>query len=334
MTVPTPHRVVIALMLGIVGGQFAWFMASHVDVPRDLVQFWYAARVLIHGGDPYAAIGPGRALNYPFPLVYPLQTTIAILPFAGLPFAWACGLFFGLASFAFAWALMEHGYWPLVAFLSICFWHAAGAVQWSPLLAASLVITPLAILLVAKPTVGLAYFVARPSWYAVGGAVALTIAAFALDPQWFPQWREAVHRALAQASGFPYHAPLLMPGGVLVLAACTRWRRGEARLLVALACIPHTTLPYELLPLFLIPRGWRQCVALAGLSNLMWWLTPRSPEFYATVLAYTRAAVPCMYLPCTLMLLRRPNEGALPAWLETRLAMFPAWFRGRAPVSV
>jgi hypothetical protein len=131
--------------------------------------------------------------------------------------------------------------------------------------------------------------------------------------------------------GFPYRAPALMPGGILILAALTRWRRGEARLLVALACVPHTTLPYELLPLFLIPRGWVQTASLVALSHLMWLLVAHDfphPDFYYTVIEYTRTSIPCLYLPCTLMVLRRPNVGAVPEWLEARTAGWPEWMRG------
>jgi hypothetical protein len=195
-----------------------------------------------------------------------------------------------------------------------------------------MVIAPLAVFLAVKPTVGIAYFVARPSWWAVVGGVTLGALAFALDPAWLGQWTAAIDRAVRIAKhGFPYRAPALMPGGFLILAALSRWRRTEARLLVALSLIPHTTLPYELLPLFLIPRGWRQVGALVALSHLMWWivrLDAPHPDFYYTVIEYTRTSIPCLYLPCTLMILRRPNIGSVPHWIELRVAAWPHWMRG------
>jgi hypothetical protein len=227
---------------------------------------------------------------------------------------------------------MEFGFASLLAFGSVCVWHAIFVVQWSPLLAAAVVIAPLGFFLVVKPTVGVAYFAARPTWWAVVGAVTLTTLAFAFDPGWVGQWQVAVGKAMAMAKhGFPYRAPALMPGGVLVLAALTRWRRSEARLLVMLACVPHTTLPYELVPLFLIPRGWLQSGALVALSHLMWWIVTLDfphPDFYYTVIEYTRTSIPCLYLPCTLMVLRRSNVGAVPGWLEARIAAWPEWIRG------
>jgi hypothetical protein len=35
-----------------------------------------------------------------------------------------------------------------------------------------------------------------------------------------------------------------------------------------------------------------------------------------------------MYPLATAMVLRRRNEGAVPMWLEKRIALWPAWLRG------
>jgi hypothetical protein len=37
-----------------------------------------------------------------------------------------------------------------------------------------------------------------------------------------------------------------------------------------------------------------------------------------------------MYVPATIMVLRRPNEGDAPAWIERAIAGWPAWLKGRA----
>ena len=330
--VPVRIRLIVAMLLGLVAGHAVLLQSPRFETPRDLVQFWYAARIIMQGGDPYSLIGPGAAYTFSYPLVYPLPSAVAVIPLAWLTATWACAVFAGVGIACLAWALMEQGYSSLLAFGSVCVWHAVFVVQWSPLLAASVVIAPLGFLLVVKPTVGLAYFAARPSWWAVAGAITLTALAFALDPGWVGQWQAAVGRAVSNAKhGFPYRAPALMPGGILVLLALSRWRRSEARLLVALACVPHTTLPYELLPLFLIPRGWLQSVALVALSHLMWWIVVHDfphPDFYYTVIEYTKTSVGCLFLPCTLMVLRRPNVGPVPRWIETRIATWPPWARG------
>jgi hypothetical protein len=337
-SVPPRARLIVAVLLGVVTGHAVLYLTPQFDHPRDMMQFWFAARAVLHGRNPYASIGPGRPFEYPWPLVYPLPSAVAVVPLSWLSATWACVVFAGFSSACLAWALMKHGYASLLAYGSLCLWHAVFLVQWSTLLSAALVIAPLGFFLVVKPTVGLAYFVARPTWWAVAGAVTLTALSFALDPGWVGQWQAALASALAMAKhGFPYRAPALMPGGLLVLAALTRWRRSEARLLVALACVPHTTLPYELLPLYFIPRGWIQTGSLVALSHLMWWLVSRDyphPDFYYTVIEYTRTAIPCIYLPCTLMVMRRPNVGALPIWLERRVEHLPAWLRGAASDTV
>ena len=80
-------------------------------------------------------------------------------------------------------------------------------------------------------------------------------------------------------------APITRPGGVLVLLALLKWKRADARLLLALACVPHTTVPYETIPLFLIPQTWRQAWALWALALLayvaQWWTGP-----YGSQMAY------------------------------------------------
>ena len=45
------------------------------------------------------------------------------------------------------------------------------------------------------------------------------------------------------------------------------------------------------------------------------------------------AIVIAMYLPALWMVLRRPNEGVVPVWLERASAALPAWLRGRAPAT-
>jgi hypothetical protein len=39
-----------------------------------------------------------------------------------------------------------------------------------------------------------------------------------------------------------------------------------------------------------------------------------------------------LYVPALLLVLRRRNEGAIPAWLERRIARWPSWIRGLEPI--
>jgi hypothetical protein len=47
-----------------------------------------------------------------------------------------------------------------------------------------------------------------------------------------------------------------------------KWRRPEARLLAALACIPQTPVLYEVVPLFLLVRTFREAAVLVVLTGV------------------------------------------------------------------
>jgi hypothetical protein len=301
------------VLLAAFGAHFAYFQTTASPIHSDFGQVWFAARAVLHGQNPYALIGPGREFQWTAPLFYPLSATFVALPLAALSEAAAVAVFVAVGVFAFAWALTEYGFGPLWGAASFCLVHAVGVVQWSPLFVGAYAIAPLGLLLVAKPTVGFAVFTAKPSLWPIVGGIVLTALAFLVQPHWFPAWREALRAAsIGEGSAFPYTAPIIYPGGVLVLLALSRWRRPEARLLVALACVPHTTLPYEGLLLFLVPRGWRQALTLTVLSWVNYFfvlalIQPHTPT--AAILAYGPTMVALLYLPATIMVLRRPNEG-------------------------
>jgi hypothetical protein len=84
--------------------------------------------------------------------------------------------------------------------------------------------------------------------------------------------------------------------------------------------------------LFLVPRTRFQTYALVVGSDLA-----LGAYLYAKGLptaAFYRlngiAVVVCMYLPALVMVLRRPNEGVLPGWLERLSRLLPSSLRGRA----
>jgi hypothetical protein len=330
-------RLLVCCTLAVVAGYVTYLLAGAISHPRDFAPIWYAGRVLLEGGDPYAAVGPGRTFAWPWPLYYPLPAAILAIPLAPLPQPVAMGIFSMLGAGALAWALSERELAPLLAFLSLAVWDAIAAAQWSPLLAASFVLTPLSLLLVAKPTVGAALFAARPSAWALSGAGVLIVASFAVRPDWIGAWLESLSGARdVSGAKFPSVIPATLPGGALALAACLRWRRPEARLVGALACVPLTMAPYESVYLFLVPRGWRQSLVLVVLSNaaVAWmFLAPREPVMTARMRLFGTALVWAMYIPATVMILRRPNEGAIPRWLERCVARWPESIRGRSNAS-
>lgn len=290
---------------------------------RDFTVVWEAARALLSHRDAYTTL-------------YPLPAIVAATPFAPLPSApVACGVFMLLGGTAFAWALSANGRGALLGFFAAGVFVTAVWVQWTPLHAGAYALAPLGVFLVVKPHSGAAIFCARPSWWPIVMGLLCLAVAYSVDPQWFAAWRANMALSGAElgvtTTGLPYTAPALLPGGVLVLLALTRWRRPEARLLVGLACVPQSLLLYETVPLALVPRGWKESALFVALTWLVYWRLPSPvPSFPRFAMASGLLSTACIYLPLTVMVLRRPNTGAVPAWLERRIAAWPAWIRGHA----
>ncbi len=323
---PTAARVVAALA----AAAFAlslyrrgpWANGPH---PNDFDHLWFAARVMLGGGDPYAAVGPGRAFDWQFPLYYPGTALVAVAPLAALPLAVARALFIATSAALLAFAVTRQGWWRLLILCSAPFQNAAMSGQWSPMVAASLLLAPLAFVAAVKPTVGVAALAASerdaPILVAVGTGLVLLAASLAIYPQWPLGWLAAVRDA-------PHiSAPIThwRVGGPLVLLALARWRRPEARLLVALACVPQSTVIYEGLYFLLIPAGIGALVPMALGSFVASALQVRLAETAPSTVALQHGAgdllVLFFYLPALLLIMRRPNEGRFPPLLArvTRL---------------
>ena len=188
-------------------------------------------------------------------------------------------------------------------------------------------------LLAAKPTLGAALFVAVPRWRAVVAGIVLLALSFLLQPTWFRGWVDAISRnQVAWAPDIPYRPMASFLGGPLILAALLRWRRPEARLIAAMACVPLSPEPYEMTPLFLVPRTFGESALLVGLSYvhplLMRTIVPTPWSYGAAQPVAGALYVGLLYLPCMLMVLRRSNQGFAPAWLERRIVGWPTWLRG------
>jgi hypothetical protein len=146
------------------------------------------------------------------------------------------------------------------------------------------------------------------------------------------EWFEAVQHA-------PHvHAPVTYLFGPFALLALLRWRRREARMLLLLACVPQTFVEYEMLPLYLVPETLREMVTLLCTTMCAMYavrvLGGQSPGTLAEGIA-SRAPfwIAGVYLPALVIILRRPNVGFAPAWLDRKLLNAPAWLRGTPPTS-
>jgi hypothetical protein len=342
LTAPPSLRMRALLTIGaaLLSGfkAFMWTLAE--PKPRDFDQVWHAARALFAGRNPYLEIGPGLAFDWPVPLFYPLTAPIVAAPLALLTRPLAAIVFASLAAGAFVWSATRRSLAPAVVITSASAAMAAESVQWSPLLGAAVALPWFGVLLAAKPTIGLAIFLARPNRIAFIGGVILVALSLAIEPTWPASWLSAVrHTSVLTTGGTPYLAPVATPGGALALLALLRWRRPEARLVAALACVPQTPLLYETVPLFLVPltllEGGVLWVGSWTVAAVMAVAGPFGSDL-ARFSASRTAIGWLLYLPCAMMILRRKNEGVLPPRVDAWVARqpWPAWLRGTGAASL
>jgi len=290
----------------------------------DFDPLWFASRAMLHGQDPYPLVGPNAAFKWPWGLTYPLPALILLSPLAILPIEIARALFVGLSVGALAYTVARWRPAALPVLASYPLFQAVLRGQWSPLLAASFSLPVLGVFFAGKPTVGAAMFAAKPTRLALVAGAGLVCVSFLILPSWVSEWR-----AGAETSVFYFLA--LRPGGFLTLIACMRWRRPEARLLAALACVPQSTAPYEALYPLLIAETRLEAAALALFSYAGWvgdlaW-AEKLP--YATYLArQANVAIWTLYLPAVVIVLRRQNVGIVPPFIERLSERLPRKLRG------
>jgi hypothetical protein len=294
----------------VLGAAVSWEYSLHPLPPfaSDFSIVWAGARELRAGGNPYEIVGPGKPHEFPFPLIYPLPAILFGLPFSYLPLAVADPLFVALSAGALAWGLTRAGpTWNLLVFPSMAWCTAAQVGQWSPLLVAGALVPSLGWVLACKPTIAAALWLAYPSKRAALLAGTFVIIAFIVRPGWVPEW-------LALLPLAPHlKAPVTFWGGPLILLALVKWRRPEARLLAAMACVPQTAVIYEAVPLFLVVKTMHEGLALL----LLCMVAVRIADFGGPYESYNAIMqvmgqwnVLLIYLPCLVMVLRRPNVHA------------------------
>jgi hypothetical protein len=277
----------------------------------DFDQLWHGARAVLRGADPYEVVGPYGEFAWDN-LYYPFPALLLVSPLALLPLLAARACFAAISAGLLAAALIRESPVRLLMMLSAPTMIAIGRGQLSPLILAALYFPSLAWVGLAKPNIALAVvpFSANPYRSLVAAAIGgsgLLLLSFAIEPGWLSAW-------LAEMPRKGDSAPMLVrTGGFLILLALLRWRRREARLLVALGCVPQTPSFYDAVPLFAIPRGFRQVAWLVIAGNVALLLLTSGIGLTLQEIGATYAervmlwSGVCLYLPSLWMVLRRPN---------------------------
>ena len=299
-------RVAAAVLIGLAFAAYEDVFRSRLGSdPSDFVQPWEAGQLLREGRNPYHEIGPDRPIPHQFHLIYPATAATVAMPFGLVSLRLANALFVGVGAAALFLALTRTTFRnpQLVVFAAFPMTVAAQTVQWSPLLTAATFFPVLGIVYACKPSVALAYWAAYPNVRALLVATGFTLVTLLLWPWWPGEW-------VAQLSTVTHmSAPVTRWGGPLLLLSALRWRRPEARLLLGLSCIPQTPVIYEAVPLFLLISTLREGVAFLVVTMLLGAVLPGIPtDSYNDWMATSGFwMIWLVYLPCLVMVLRRPN---------------------------
>ena len=299
------RRLVLVIGIAVLTGVWtAWVRLSHPTMASDLEIVLLGAKAWLAGSDPYATVTVGPP-GSEIPVMYPFPAMLLFAPFVALPAPVIDVLWNAIGAGCLAWALTSEQLFPpsLAMFIATPFVMAVQASQWTPQLTAAALLPWGGWLFACKPTTALWLFAYRPTRRHVIAASAAIAISLALWPTWPFAWRTVFSRVTLAA-------PLTVPGDALMLLALLRWRRPEARLLAVMAVVPHSTLVYETLPLFLVPTTWVEAgvlwigTAAAVVLHDAFGPYPSASEWLA---ASGQAIVWCVYLPALVMILRRPN---------------------------
>jgi hypothetical protein len=252
-------RYLLPLAAGLLAALLCLAIALPAGHAADLTWPLRGARQLLDGSNPYTdpTIGPGRPYPADAPLYYPLPALLLVLPLSPLPDPLAAALFASLSVDLLAAVHRQH---PalLGMLLSAPLLTAVAYGQWSPLLTAAAGLPWLGGALVAKPSVGVALWLAKPDRRSLLAAAALVLISLIVWPAWPFHW-------LANVGQGRHVAPIAtLP---LLALGLFRWRDERARLILLLSLAPQFAGgSYDHLPLFLAMRTRRQGMLLAVAS--------------------------------------------------------------------
>jgi hypothetical protein len=315
---PSPRpiaRLLVALLVAVAAGlqTVRWFEGTPIQP-----DYWFphmSARALRAGVNPYLLPVNSAQWPMPFPMFFPLPAAVLAWPTAGLSLPTAGGIFVAISSGALSWFVTRHSLLRALLFLGGSFLVAARLGQWSTALCLILLLPGAGWIAAAKPTIGLAMLAARPSWRGfilpvVFGALCLLVL-----PTWPLDWLRVIRSG--DAVGL-HMTPVATVWGWPLLLALLRWRRPEARLLLAMGCVPQMPLFYDQVALALVARTRLEIVAYSTINFVGWilWMSVMQMDWGPP---HQRAALPyfvlATYLPAFILVMLKPNVGATPAWL-------------------
>lgn len=312
----TAARLAAATAVALFAGGFA--LSERLRVPTshsDFSPVWFGAKALLQHRNPYALVGPALEFKYDFPLNYPATALVAAIPFTALSETVATVLFVVISGWLLGFAITRETWNRIWIIPSSAFVIASRAAQWSPIIAAAVFLPWLAWIFCCKPTLGLAVVGAtsrkRSLEVFVLGSALLLVISLALMPNWPIVWIRNI------ASG-GFTSPVIRLGGIAILFAGLRWRRPEARLLLLLALVPQTSSWYEGLLPMIVGESKRevQFLSLISSAGYMLQIPLLSDDNFITAHDTGALIVAFCYLPAVIVLLRKRNEGELPAWLQ------------------
>jgi hypothetical protein len=333
-------RAAWAVLAAIGAGWFTYSSlraAGPALMANDFTYCWIAARAVLVGHDPYAAVLTAQT-PWGGGWFYPYPAALVALPFAWMPVQAAGAAFVAISFGILAYVLTRGGSWRMTLLVSATAMRVCQGVQWSALLLSGALSPVLLGLAAAKPNLAAALFAYQDRRQSlvrgVAGALLLTGVSLLFAPAWPVHWLATLK---ADATVVQYQAPILTPLGMPIALALLRWRRPEARLLLAMSCLPQNGFFYDQLPLILVPGSLAQAAVFVATSHIGNLLAAATRQAGGDVAVWSAGYFPFMvaslYLPCLYFVLRRPNEGVVPAWLEKWTCTFPRWLRGTVPVA-
>jgi hypothetical protein len=304
---PSAQRRVMVALACALAAALAVSVAAGRSPPNeasDFTLYWRGGHALLDGLSPYKVVNDVGPYPYDSGFLYPIPAAIVAVPFALLSMHAGWIAWGAVSTGLLAFALTRDNFARLPLLMSLPMLSTVQQGQWAALVVVGGLLPALRVFGGLKPTLGAAVFAGletRPQaiTFAIAGAAVLLVATLI-----FPWWPADYVREIGMMEKTNYTPPItVLPFGPLIALVALRCRRADARLVLALACVPQAMLFYDQLPLVLLARTFRQSLVLALLSYLPLAIAPFMPgppneSTPALMHVMSRILVPAYFLPC------------------------------------